>query len=154
MILQDIKDLVLFLATSPMTVQFINFFHLPTVDRFLRALILYFQYYVDVWEEITEKRAATTKKAPNPLAGGGRLRRAEEMRILRCVVGREYCELLLGNDHGATYHHMMASRKSGATQTESQSEKDLRMFEHLIALGHRVVWIALQRKYYNLIGWF
>ncbi|XP_043273296.1 uncharacterized protein [Venturia canescens] len=150
-ILQDIKDLVLYLVTSPLTVQFINFFHLPIIDRFIRGLILYFQYYVDVWEEITEKRVATTKKAPNPLAGGGRLRRAEEMRTLRCVIGREYCEILLGHENGGCYHHMMASRKSGPTQTQSQGEKDLRIFEYLISLAHRIVWIALQRKYYNLI---
>lgn len=151
-ILQDVKDLVLYLVTNPTTLQFINFFHLPLIDRFLRALIIYFQYYVDIWEEIAQKRAATVKKAPNPMAGGGRLRRAEEMRILRCVLGREYSELVVGSEETARYHHMMAGRKSGATVTQSQGEKDLRIFEVLIGMAHRVVWIALQRKYYNLIG--
>lgn len=149
-ILQDIKDLVLFLLITPVSPQFIHFFHLPIVDRFLRALIIYFQYYVEIWEDLMQERAATMKKAPNPLARGHRFRYAEEMRALRCVLGREYADLILGCQDGPRYHHMMAGKKR--TITQSQGEKDLRIFESLISTAHRVVWIALQRKHYNLIG--
>ncbi|XP_019883317.2 uncharacterized protein LOC105252068 [Camponotus floridanus] len=148
-ILQDIKDLVLFLLITPVSPQFIHFFHLPIVDRFLRALIIYFQYYVEIWEDLMQERAATMKKAPNPLARGHRFRYAEEMRALRCVLGREYADLILGCQDGPRYHHMMAGKKR--TITQSQGEKDLRIFESLISTAHRVVWIALQRKHYNLI---
>ncbi|XP_029174146.1 uncharacterized protein LOC114942853 [Nylanderia fulva] len=148
-ILQDIKDLVLFLLITPVSSQFINFFHLPIVDRFLRALIIYFQHYVEIWEDLMQERAATMKKAPNPLARGHRSRYAEELRALRCVLGREYADLILGCQNGPQYHHMMAGKKR--TITQSQGEKDLRIFETLISTAHRVVWIALQRKHYNLI---
>lgn len=97
-----------------------------------------------------QERAATMKKAPNPLARGHRSRYAEELRALRCVLGREYADLILGCQSGPEYHHMMAGRKR--TITQSQGEKDLRIFEALISMAHRVVWIALQRKHYNLIG--
>ncbi|KAL6432497.1 hypothetical protein ACFW04_006821 [Cataglyphis niger] len=148
-ILQDIKDLVLFLLLTPVSPQFIRFFHLAIVDRFLRALIIYFQHYVEIWEGLMQERAATMKKAPNPLARGHRSRYAEELRSLRCVLGREYADLILGCQSGPQYHHMMAGRKR--TITQSQGEKDLRIFEAFISTAHRVVWIALQRKHYNLI---
>lgn len=149
-ILQDIKDLVLFLLVSPVSVEFISFLHLPIVDRFLRALIVYFQHYVDIYEDLVRERAATMKKAPNPLARGHRTRYAEQMRALRCVLGREYMDLILGCQDGSLYHHMMTSKKRAITQ--SQGEKDLRIFEALINVAHRVVWIALCRKHYTLIG--
>lgn len=48
--LQDVKDVALFLANpADLTVDFINYFHIPTMDRFLRALIVYFQYYIQVF---------------------------------------------------------------------------------------------------------
>ncbi|XP_050460440.1 uncharacterized protein LOC126856195 isoform X1 [Cataglyphis hispanica] len=148
-ILQDIKDLVLFLLLTPVSPQFIHFFHLAIVDRFLRALIIYFQHYVEIWEDLMQERAATMKKAPNPLARGHRSRYAEELRSLRCVLGREYADLILGCQSGPQYHHMMAGKKQ--TITQSQGEKDLRIFEAFISTAHRVIWIALQRKHYNLI---
>lgn len=149
-ILQDIKDLVLFLLVSSVSPQFINFLHLPIVDRFLRALIIYFQRFVEIWEDLVQERAATMKKAPNPLARGHRSRYADEMHALRCVLGREYVDLLLGCRDGPQYHHMMTGEKRAVTQ--SQGEKDLRIYEALISVAHRVVWIALQRKHYTLIG--
>ncbi|EZA48529.1 uncharacterized protein LOC105285481 isoform X2 [Ooceraea biroi] len=149
-ILQDIKDLVLFLLVTPVSPQFINFLHLPIVDRFLRALIVYFQHYVEIWEDLMQERAATMRKAPNPLARGHRSQYAEDMRTLRCVLGREYVDLILGCQSGSQYHHVMTTKKRTSV-TQSQGEKDLRIFEALISVAHRVVWIALQRKYYTLI---
>lgn len=47
--IQDVKDIALYLANpKDLSLEFITFFHIPTVDRFLRALILYIQYYLDV----------------------------------------------------------------------------------------------------------
>lgn len=89
------------------------------------------------------------RKAPNPLARGHRSRYADEMQALRCVLGREYADLLLGCRDGPRYHHMMTGKR---TATQSQGEKDLRIYEALISVAHRIVWIALQRKHYTLIG--
>ncbi|XP_015591213.1 uncharacterized protein LOC107265857 [Cephus cinctus] len=151
-ILQDVKDLVIYLISTPITIQFINFFHLPVVDRFLRALILYFQYYIEIWEDLARKREATVKKAPNPLARGSRAKYANEMDTLRCVLGREYAHLVVGCGECAPYHHMVTNKKSASTaSSQSQGEKDLRIFEVLIRVAHRVVWITLQRKHYSLI---
>ncbi|KZC11241.1 PREDICTED: protein phosphatase 1 regulatory subunit 36-like [Dufourea novaeangliae] len=150
-ILQDIKDLVLYLLATPVSPQFIVFFHLPIVDRFLRATIIYFQYYIIIWEELMEERAATMKKAPNPLAQGYRSKYADDMQNLRCVLGREYADLIVGCQDSMQYHHMTGGKKGLASLIQSQGEKDLRMFEVLIGVTHRVVWIALQRKFFTLI---
>lgn len=147
--LQDIKNLVLYLSTNRISVQFIDFFHLPIADRFLRALIIYFHYYLETWEEMMETRNATMMKIENPLAFGGALKRTEELNCLRLILAREYSNLLIGCEYGTRYHHMMAGEKP---LIQSQHEKDLRIFETLLAVSHQVIWIALQRKFYHLIG--
>ncbi|KAK0182110.1 hypothetical protein PV327_000279 [Microctonus hyperodae] len=147
--IQDIKNLVMFLLITPVSLEFINYFHLRVVDRFLRALIMYFQSYTEIWEDMMKKRAALITKAPNPLAKNSELIRADQMRILRCILAREYCGLLVGAEESVKYHHMMAGIQS--ISMLSQGEKDLRIYEALISMAHRVVWIALQRKYFHLI---
>ncbi|XP_046607644.1 uncharacterized protein LOC124298952 [Neodiprion virginianus] len=151
--LQDIKDIVIFLVINPISIEFINFFHEPVVDRFVRSLIIYFQHYIEVWEDLCQKRAATARKAPNPLASGGQLRQSDEMQNLRSLVGREYCDILIGAKDSLPYHHMVANKKSPSDEPsgQSQGEKDLRIFETLIRMSHKVVWIALQRKHSCLI---
>lgn len=135
-----------------MNLEFVKFFHRPLVNRFLRALILYFQYFLLTWGELREKRDACAKKAPNPLAGGARLLRAEEMKALRCVVAREYADLLLGcQEENRAFHHAGAGKKAIA---QFDTERDFRLFEPLLKLAHQVIWIALERKNYELIGWY
>lgn len=48
--IQDIKDVVLY-STNPkdLSPEFILYFHMPVMDRVLRALIIYFQYYIQVF---------------------------------------------------------------------------------------------------------
>ncbi|KAG7202655.1 hypothetical protein KM043_009830 [Ampulex compressa] len=150
-ILQDIKDLVMYLLTTSISPRFISLFHLPIIDRFLRGLILYFQFYIKIWEELMQERAATAKKAPNPLARGHRFKYANDMQTLRCMLGREYADLIIGCQDTVQYHHMTAGTKKALSITQSQGEKDLRMFEVLIPIAHRIVWIALERKHYHLI---
>ncbi|XP_051159509.1 uncharacterized protein LOC127280515 isoform X2 [Leptopilina boulardi] len=146
--LQDVKNLVLYLTTNRISVQFINFFHLPIADCFLRALIIYFQYYLETWEEMMTTRNAIEKKIENPLAHGEQLKRANDLNCLRLILASEYSNLLIGSNYGEYYHHMMIDKKSFI---QSQHEKDLRIFETLLAISHQVIWIALQRKFYNLI---
>lgn len=70
----------------------------------------------------------------------------DDLSDLRSMVAREYCCLLSGIEDAARYHHM--SNKNGT----SLSDKDRRQFEVLICMAIRVVWVALQRRYLNLIG--
>lgn len=47
--MQDVKDVVFYLSNpKDISKEFIMFFHIPMIDKFLRALIVYFQYYFQV----------------------------------------------------------------------------------------------------------
>lgn len=151
-LLQDVKDLTMFLISSPISFELISFLHLRIVDRFLRALILYMQSFIATWTDLAEKRAATAKLAPNPLAGGARVRRAEEMCALRWVLGREYADILVACQKEAKpFHHLLGGE---VTFCQSRADKDIKIYEGLLQFSHRVVWIALERKQKELIGWF
>ena len=149
-LLQDVKDLALFLLASPISVDLVGYLHLEVTDRFLRALIIYMQNYLVTWTELGDRRAATAKKLPNPLAGGARLERAEEMRALRCCLAREYVDMLMAcRDEAKRFHHAGAGRVQYA---QSNGEKDLRVFEGLLQIAHAIVWLALERRHAELIG--
>lgn len=62
------------------------------------------------------------------------------------MVAREYCSILIGTEDAKRFHHM--NNKNNV----SLSDKDRRLFETLICMAVRVVWIALQRKNLSLIG--
>ncbi|KAL7301288.1 hypothetical protein TKK_0006027 [Trichogramma kaykai] len=148
-LLQDIKDIVLYLLNTAITIELVEFLHLAIVDRFLRALILYFQDYIVTWKELGERRAATAKRAPNPLAGGARLDRSNEMTALRCCLAREYADILTACQREARrYHHVGAGK---IQFVQSKGAKDLRIFEGTMQIAHRIVWIALGRKHKKLI---
>lgn len=53
--LQDVKDIALYTApVHIMSPALINMLHLPTTERFIRALILYTVYYLQVKESSNE----------------------------------------------------------------------------------------------------
>ena len=124
-LLQDVKDLVFYLlGSAPIGLELLGFLHLGIVDRFLRALILYMQAYLTTWAELSEMRAASAKRVPNPLAGGARVDRAYELKALRCILAREYVDLITGWQPEITkYHHAGAGQTSFA---QSSPEKDFR----------------------------
>lgn len=62
------------------------------------------------------------------------------------MVAREYCTILYGGADAKKFHHM------NNKNNDSLSDKDRRLFETLICMSVRVVWIALSRKNLSLIG--
>lgn len=70
----------------------------------------------------------------------------DDLADLRSMVAREYCSLLIGAEDTLKYHHMHNKNN------DSLSEKDRRLFETMICMAVRVVWVALQRKHLSLIG--
>ncbi|KAF7990894.1 hypothetical protein HCN44_000699 [Aphidius gifuensis] len=149
-ILKDIKNLVLFLIKTPINKEFVKFFHLNIVDRFLRCLIMYFQLYIDIWNEHFNNKLKI-KKLQNPFAGGKRITHCNELKILRCILAKEYCDIITGCDESINFHHMKTSYGKIILSVQSQGEKDLRLYEILLSISHRIVWIALKRQNFNLI---
>ncbi|GJQ88148.1 hypothetical protein Trydic_g13152 [Trypoxylus dichotomus] len=144
--IQDVKDIALYLANpKDLTVEFITFFHIPTVDRFLRALILYFQYFLDIWEYMLERRIEESRKLRQPVVIELENVIKDDLGDLRSMLAREYLSLIGGLEDAAKFHHM------STRNNDSLSDKDRRIFEMLICMSARVVWVALQRKHLTLI---
>ncbi|XP_022904192.2 protein phosphatase 1 regulatory subunit 36-like isoform X1 [Onthophagus taurus] len=142
---QDLRDIALYLANpKDLSIEFINYFHIQPVDRFLRALIIYFQYYLDVWEVIESKREEKARKIRQPIALELEDVVRDNLEDLRALVAREYLVIIGGVGEAKKFHHM-------AGRMTSLSGKDRRLFEMLIQMAVRVVWIALQRKHLLLI---
>ncbi|XP_050671292.1 protein phosphatase 1 regulatory subunit 36-like isoform X2 [Leptidea sinapis] len=145
--LQDVKDIALYTAPvnilSPML---INMLHLPTTERFIRALILFCQYYLQISEEmalrILELETKIRTKQCEILEGEFR----ENLSDLRLLVAKEYSTMLIGGGDMRKFHHMGPEKKR-----RSLSDKDARLFETLLRMCVQIVWLALGRVSFNQI---
>lgn len=150
-ILQDIKDLVLFLASfDRLPKNFIDFFHANTTDEFLSDLIIYFAYFLKLWEFLLIGRdEASCESKQNPRnADTERIESllSEYLSQYRLMLARDYSKLLLGENDSSPFHHMKNKMNT------SYSEKDRNLFETLLSFSIEIVWIAMHRKKYKIIG--
>ncbi|XP_026477087.1 uncharacterized protein LOC113383053 [Ctenocephalides felis] len=144
--IQDIKDVAIFTANqAKMTYEFLNFFHIPTVDRFLRALIVYFDYYIKVFDLLTYRRGRMNRKLRNPSSVVIEKLIADELGDYRAMIGREYCNMILGAADCYPYHHLSNKNRT------SMTKKDARLTDLLLSMAMRVVWLTMNRQNYNLI---
>lgn len=111
---------------------------------------MYFQLYIDIWNEYFNNKLKI-KKLQNPFAGGKRITHCNELKILRCILAKEYCDIIIGCDESINFHHMKTSNGKNILSVQSQGEKDLRLYEILLSISHRIVWIALKRQNFHLI---
>ncbi|CAG9854596.1 unnamed protein product [Phyllotreta striolata] len=145
-ILQDCKDVVLYSTdVKLLNLEFIKLFHTKNVDIFLRSLIVYFQFYLQVWNKLQYRRAEAARKLRQPSVDIWEDNLRDDLADLRCVVARNYACLLTGIGEFRKYHHMKGENNM------SLSEKDRRRFELLFKVSVRVIWVALQRKNLTLI---
>ncbi|KAG5873369.1 hypothetical protein JTB14_022972 [Gonioctena quinquepunctata] len=145
-ILQDIKDVAIFLCDIDyLTMEFISYFHTKAMDKFLRSLIIYFQYYFQVWMNMQQRRDEASHKLRQPIVTTLENVIRDDLSDLRSMVARDYAALLTGIGDAKEFHHM--NKKNNI----SLSNKDRKHFETMILLAQRVVWIALKRKYLSLI---
>lgn len=70
----------------------------------------------------------------------------DDLADLRSMVAREYCSIIVGKCDAKRFHHM------NNKNNQSLSGKDRQLFERFICVVVRVVWIALERTHFNLIG--
>ncbi|GBP33191.1 hypothetical protein EVAR_14872_1 [Eumeta japonica] len=94
---QDIKDIALY--TAPVNIlsrDLINVLHLPTVDRLLRALILYVQYYLQIADEMQKRMVEAQTKIRTPVCEVLEHELRDNMSDLRLIVAKEYCTMLVG----------------------------------------------------------
>ncbi|CAG9818264.1 unnamed protein product [Phaedon cochleariae] len=145
-ILQDIKDVAIFTCNlNILTLEFISYFHTKAMDVLLRSLIIYFQYYCQVWNKMQQRRIEASRKLRQPIVTVLEDVIRDDLADLRSMVARDYAMILMGKGDSQPFHHM--SNKNNI----SMSDKDRKHFEMFILMAQRVVWIALGRKYMTLI---
>lgn len=145
--IQDVKDVAIFTAEKQdLTVELISFLHTSKMDQFLRSLIVYFQYYMQVWESLIMRREEAKRKLWQPIVTVKENVVRNDLADLRSMVARNYAYILMGLDDSFRFYHM--SNKNRV----SLSDKDRYLHECLLGIAARIVWIALLRKNFNLIG--
>nr|XP_022904193.1 uncharacterized protein LOC111416413 isoform X2 [Onthophagus taurus] len=141
---QDLKDVALYSANSmDLNLDFILFIHTQTVDRFFRSLIIYFQCFLDIWEKMLKRREHEKDKLRQPIVEELENLARDNLSDLRALVARSYLAVIAGFGDAKKFHHLKG--------TCSLSDKDRMLFEKLMCIAVRIVWIALQRKHFNVI---
>lgn len=147
MTLQDIKDVALFTAErADLTPEFINFMHTRRMDEFLRALIVYFQFYFRVWDNLVLRREESKRKLRQPLVTVLENVVRDDLADLRSMLARNYSYIILGLEDSEKFYHM------NKRNNVSLSDKDRHLYECVLCMAAKIVWIALQRKNFTLIG--
>ncbi|XP_037297309.1 uncharacterized protein LOC115449798 [Manduca sexta] len=145
--LQDVKDVVLFTApVKILTPAVINILHLQMTDRFLRALILYCQYYLQICDEMAKRCCENGIKIRTAASQKIEIDFRENLEDLRLLVAKEYCSIIMGGGEFAAYHHMGLSKK-----LRSLSKRDSVLFETILRISIQIVWLTLGRKSFNQI---
>ncbi|CAH0721726.1 unnamed protein product, partial [Brenthis ino] len=144
---QDAKDIVLYTAPvnilSPML---INMLHLPTTERFIRALVLCCQYYLQIADEMANRIIELETKVRTLQCEILEKEFRDNLSDLRLLVAKEYSTMLIGGNDTKKFHHMGPQKKR-----RSLSDKDARLFETLLRVCVQIVWLALGRKSFNQI---
>ncbi|XP_026747135.1 uncharacterized protein LOC113508356 isoform X2 [Trichoplusia ni] len=94
--LQDIKDIALYTApVSILSPMLINVLHIPTTERFLRALILCCAYYLQVADEMAIRMIELDTKVRTPDCEHIENEYRDNLADLRVLVAKEYCIMLI-----------------------------------------------------------
>ncbi|XP_068628073.1 protein phosphatase 1 regulatory subunit 36-like [Battus philenor] len=144
--LQDVTDIVLFSAPkSIVTRDVVNVLHLPTMEKFLRALIFYCQYYLQISSEMADRILDLHYKIKTKRSYEIEAVYQENLQDLRLLLAKEYCSFIQGAGEYAKYHHSGVGRKLSLTRRDSI------LFESILRFSIHIVWVALGRKSFQQI---
>lgn len=145
--IQDIKDVALFTAPrNSYSCNLIKFIHSPTVDEFFNDLIIYFEHFIKLVEFLIIRRDEVETKILDMRSVRLEQMLAEYLVQHRLLLAREYAKIVLGYKETGTFHHLANKSK------QSKTEKDSIFYETFICFCTRIVWIAMHRKSYSVIG--
>ncbi|KAJ2942869.1 hypothetical protein O0L34_g15059 [Tuta absoluta] len=145
--LQDVKDLALYMAPLAMlSASLINILHIPTTERYIRALILYCHYFLQIGQVMAERVQELQFKIRTPISDEIETTYRRNLADLRSLVAKEYCFFLMGIQDTSMFHHMGKNKKS-----KSLSDKDARASETFTLMCTQIVWLALGRRSFNTL---
>lgn len=145
--IQDIKDVALFTApVGAVPAKVVEFLHTETFDTFINNLIIYFEYFLKLVEFLMIRRDELKSKT----------RDTQTLRIermfsgylvqYRLLLAREYTRIIMGYGDVSRFHHLASKSK------QSNTIKDSLFSETVLSLCMRILWIAMHRKSYKVIG--
>ncbi|XP_035431920.2 uncharacterized protein LOC118263835 [Spodoptera frugiperda] len=145
--LQDVKDLVIYTApVNFLSIKLINMLHIPTGERFLRALILYCAYTLQVTDKMVLRNRELDTKVRTADSGILEDELRDNLSDLRVLVAKEYCVILTGADDMKPFHHMGPMKNK-----RSLLGKDAHSFEIFIRMCIQIVYLALGRRHLHQI---
>lgn len=145
-LLQDIKDVVTFLMVGYIPKNVLSLLHSNQVNKLFRALIIYFQIYLKILEDLRYRKLAYFQnRLKHPTAAEREALCSKHMSSLRALIGQEYAALVTGTGFFKQFHHMNNCLNS------SSNFKDVILYEYLFKFAARVVWISLFRSNFREI---
>ncbi|CAH1635189.1 unnamed protein product [Spodoptera littoralis] len=139
---QDIKDIVIYTApVNFLSSRLINMLHTPTGERFLRALVLYCAYALQVTDQMVLRNLELETKIRTTDSGILEDELRDNLSDIRVLVAKEYCVILTGADDMKPFHHMGPLKDK-----RSLPGKDARTFDIFIRLCIQIVYLALGRR--------
>ncbi|XP_077294870.1 uncharacterized protein LOC143917261 [Arctopsyche grandis] len=132
-ILQDVKDVVLFTAPiSLLNKEVINVLHTQAYDRFVRTLIVYTQYFLRVSKTLKLRIQEGRYKIRLPISDLVEKQWEDNLSDMRVIVAKEYFNFLHENH-------------------KSNHETESHFMEMLLRLTVQIIWISLNRTNFNII---
>lgn len=145
--LQDIKDVAIFSAPAgSYTASVIEFMHTETYDQFLNDLVIYFEYFLKLVEFLMIRRDEIKSKMRNMVSVEIEQALSGYLVQYRLLLAREYSLIITGSGDTKSFHHLANKSK------QSKTLKDSLFFNTVLCFSMRIVWIALHRKSYKIIG--
>uniref|UniRef100_A0A1A9Z5E3 Uncharacterized protein n=1 Tax=Glossina pallidipes TaxID=7398 RepID=A0A1A9Z5E3_GLOPL len=142
----DVLNLVTFLAPDEMMnktfLQLINTF---AVRHLLKALILYFSYFLKVVEYILIRRDEKTSTLPSNENAQIQVVLSSHLTQYRLLVARAYSTIIKGEGDVGKFHHVQPLIKI------SRATSDRTMHEQLLAFCTQFIWITMHRRSYDII---
>ncbi|XP_024085757.1 uncharacterized protein LOC106664948 isoform X2 [Cimex lectularius] len=136
--LNDVKDVVLYTFWGNLNPNFIDFFYTIAVDQFLRALLLYFQYFIRLFYIIVERSKLKKTHISHPNSKLHETKWRQQLSDLRFIVAREYSSILLGLKGTAKFHHFCSNNQS--------PESDRMLYENLHLFSLRILEVVLGER--------
>uniref|UniRef100_A0A1A9VVM7 Protein phosphatase 1 regulatory subunit 36 n=1 Tax=Glossina austeni TaxID=7395 RepID=A0A1A9VVM7_GLOAU len=148
-LIQDVKNVVAFFAPAKvLTASLIDFINTETANAFLKALIMYFEYYLKIVEFILIERDELAAEDAQILSTENMdMRRvySAHLQQYRLLLAREYSRIILGDGDVKKFYHLKP------IVNISQTSSDKRFHESLLAFCTQAIWITMHRRAYDVI---
>lgn len=110
--LQHLKSIALFTCLVDIPITFIHFLFEEATDNFLRALALYFQYYLQLWDVLVTRTEMRKSKLPNQNSSADEDEWQQNLNDLRFFIARNYMIMIIGADPNMQKYHYLNKKFS------------------------------------------